>query len=270
VDAVLAGAGVDHVAHGVQDPAASAQAAVADAAAVALIGPFFSTAVAEAVEVTAPAGLAVLAPVATWVGVTRRDEPAGDDDPPDARGTVLRMVARDSEVARRIAGRLRGAGHHAFVIAGEHPYGAQLQAQLDQAGIPAVDDVGEADVIVLCGLADGPETREAAGLPAVPVIAFDGIQGAAFDPGHDVQLALPFAPVGGYEHPDLFAGVERTRAAAALVVDAVGAGLGDRDSVLAAMRERGGFDNHGDPVDPPVWLWRRGPDWTLTPVGPLG
>jgi hypothetical protein len=35
--------------------------------------------------------------------------------------------------------------------------------------------------------------------------------------------------------------------------------------VLAAVRSLGPFDAHGDPVAPPVWLWRPGTDWTLRP-----
>ena len=37
--------------------------------------------------------------------------------------------------------------------------------------------------------------------------------------------------------------------------------------VLAALRAR--FDEHGDPLDPPVWLWRAGPDWQLRPDRPI-
>ena len=39
--------------------------------------------------------------------------------------------------------------------------------------------------------------------------------------------------------------------------------VGSRAEVLAAVRGAGGFDEHGDPVDPPVWLWRAAPDWTM-------
>jgi hypothetical protein len=31
----------------------------------------------------------------------------------------------------------------------------------------------------------------------------------------------------------------------------------------------GSFDRHGDPIAPPVWLWRADPDWTLLPERPL-
>src|SRR4051794_13224421 len=128
VDDVLARAGIRHVAHRDGDPLTAAEAAVSGAA-IALIGPFRSADVAEALEATAPAGLPLLAPVATWAGVTRNDEP-GCDDAADHRGTVLRMVARDTEVAARIARSVRGEGRRALVVAGAHEYGVQLDGQL--------------------------------------------------------------------------------------------------------------------------------------------
>src|SRR5690242_2935097 len=100
VDSSLSG--VDHVAHGDGSPFRSAAVAARDSSAVALIGPFRSADVAEVVEVTAPVGLPLLAPTATWAGVTRDDEP-GCDDAARHRGTVLRMVARDTVGAQRIA-----------------------------------------------------------------------------------------------------------------------------------------------------------------------
>ncbi len=42
--------------------------------------------------------------------------------------------------------------------------------------------------------------------------------------------------------------------------------LPDRLTVAVhAVRSLGPFDEHGDPVDPPVWLWRARADWTLRP-----
>src|SRR3954451_17292976 len=119
---VLAAAGIEHVAHRDADPVQAAADAAGDAGAIALIAPYRSAGVPEAVEATAPAGLPLIAPVATWAGVTRDDEP-GCDDAADHRGTVLRMVARDTEVAARIARWVRGEGRRAFVVAGAHEYG---------------------------------------------------------------------------------------------------------------------------------------------------
>jgi ABC-type branched-subunit amino acid transport system substrate-binding protein len=115
--AVFDAAGIRHIAHGTANAVEAASDAAADPHALALVGPYRSVHVAEAVEVTAPAGLPLLAPVATWAGVTRDDEP-GCDDPARHRGTVLRLVARDTEVAARIAGDVVAAGRQALVVAG--------------------------------------------------------------------------------------------------------------------------------------------------------
>jgi hypothetical protein len=229
VDAVLRGAGVPHVVHGDADPVAAAVAAVSDLQARAVIGPFRSADVSEALAATAPAGLPLLAPVATWVGVTRDDEP-GCDDAPRHEGTVLRMVARDTVVAQRIAERLRG--RRARVIAGHHDYGLQLDGQLRLAGLERVSE--DPDVIVLAGLAGEAEAQTARALAPLPIVVFDGIQGERF-PGQEVEIALVYAPGP--------VGVAEARRAAEIVVAA-------RD--LAEMRRLGPFDEHGDPVDPLV------------------
>src|SRR3954467_12329869 len=112
VDEVLRAAAVEHRAHGPGAPMRAAETAAADDAAGALIGPVRSAAGAGGPGGAAPAGLPLLAPVATWAGVTRDDEP-GCDDPARHRGTVLRMVARDTEVAARIAADVRDSGRRA-------------------------------------------------------------------------------------------------------------------------------------------------------------
>jgi hypothetical protein len=234
VDAVLRAAGEPHIVHGEGDPAAAAVAAASDPAARAVIGPFRSRAVAEAVEATAPAGLPLFAPVATWAGVTRDDEPGCDDDPAAHRGTVLRMVARDTVVAQRIAQRVKAAGQRALVIAGPHDYGLQLDEQLAMAGLERAASADQADVIVLAGLVDEPEIGTARALAPLPIIAFDGIQGASF-PEQDVTLALVYAPGP--------LGVAEARRAAEIAV-------AGRD--LEHMRALGPFDEHGDLVDPLV------------------
>jgi len=230
VDEVLSAKGVPHVAHGDHDPVGAAERAVTGGAR-AVIGPWRSRAVAEAVEVTAPAGLPLFAPVATWVGVTRTDEP-GCDDPADPRGTVFRMVARDAVVAERIAQRLRDAGQGARLIAGEHEYGVQVASQLRMAGLPEGDDV-----IVLVGLPGEPENDAARALAPMPILAFDGIQGERF-PDQEVTIALVYAPGP--------TGVAEARRAAAMVAETTD---------LEALRAMG-FDEHGDPLDPPVYFNR--------------
>jgi ABC-type branched-subunit amino acid transport system substrate-binding protein len=134
---VLRAAGVRHVAHGEDDPVRAGAIAAADEDAVAFIGPFRSRDVAEAIEATAPAGLPLLAPVATWAGVTRDDEPGCEDDPADHRGTVLRMVARDTEVAFRLARYLRGRGERALVVAGSGEYGRSSKGSCGWPRCPA-------------------------------------------------------------------------------------------------------------------------------------
>ena len=158
--AELEAAGISHVAHGTADPVAAATASAADPAAIALLGPDMSHDVAEAIEVSAPAGLALLAPLATWAGVTRHDEP-GCDDAAHHRGTVLRLMARDTVVAQRIAGAVLAAGHRALVVAGDHDYGRQLDGQLRPAGLRRAELAEDADLVVLAGLADeaGPNRR---------------------------------------------------------------------------------------------------------------
>lgn len=262
----LAAAGVRHVRHGLDRPADAALVAASDPDATALIGPFRSRDVAEAIEVTAPARLPLIAPLATWAGVTRDDEP-GCDDAVRHDGTVFRLVARDTEVTRRLAVGLRRSGHRALLVAGAHDYGLQLAAQLQLAGLPVTDHVEEADLVVLAGLADEPEIAAAAATAPRPLIAFDGVQGA--DLGErDLRLALPFEPVDGVSTEDLFAGIYHAREAAQLVAEAERQGR-DRAGALAWLRASGAFDAHGDPVRAPVWLWRAQPSGVLQPDAPL-
>jgi hypothetical protein len=264
VTAVLDGAGVAHVAHGERDTMAAAEAAAGDDAALALIGPFLSRAVAHAVEATAPVGLPLIAPVATWAGVTRDDEPGCEDDPARHGGTVLRMVARDTEVAARIAAHVRADGKRALVVASEHEYGAQLDGQLRLVGLPRADEEDGAHLIVLCCLSGEPEIALARAT-ALPLIAFDGVQGSDLGPGREVSMALPFAPRDGVPFDHMVYGAHEARRAAQLIVDALRDGATDRLSLLRALRATGPFDEHGDPVDPPVWLWRVEPGWVLRP-----
>jgi hypothetical protein len=268
IDDALVGSGITHVGHEDEDPLSAAERAVNDDSAVALIGPFRSREVAEAVEVTAPAGLPLLAPVATWAGVTRDDEPGCEDDPADHRGTVFRMLARDTEVAQRIAADLRRTKMRAFVVAGDHEYGHQLDGQLRLAGLDRTPAAADADVIVLCGLVDEPEVRQAAALAPLPIVAFDGVQGSELGSGQTLRLALPFAP-SETAAAAFWLGADQTRAAVNLVSGCVRAGAGSRALLLEAIRGTGGFDRNGDLLNPPVWLWRADEEWSLSPDRPL-
>src|SRR5690242_2374634 len=160
VDAVLATAGIVHVAHGPERNVEAGVEAAEDGNALALIGPFRSRDVAETVEATAPAGLPLIAPMATWAGVTRADEP-GCEDPADHRGTVFRLLARDTEVAVRIARDVERAGRRALVVAGDHEYGVQLDDQLRLAHRARAEGAEDADLVVLCGLAGEAEIQRA-------------------------------------------------------------------------------------------------------------
>jgi hypothetical protein len=262
VDDVLRAAGVSHSAHGPRAPMRAAETAAGDDHAVALIGPFRSPDVAEVVEATAPAGLPLLAPAATWAGVTRDDEP-GCDEAADHRGTVLRIVARDTEVAARIAADVRASGRRALVIAGEHEYGAQLDGQLRIVGLPRAGGPEDADLVVLCGLAGAPEIERAAALAPLPVVCFDGAQGGDLGAGRDVRLALPVGPADDVRGGEVLFFVQPARRAAALVVGGLRSRAVDRAALLGAMRAAGPFDAHGDPVDPPVWLWRADEEWRI-------
>jgi hypothetical protein len=264
VGAVLSAAAVEYLPHGDRRPFDAAVSAAEDPRAGALVGPFRSADVNDALAVTAPARLPLIAPVATWAGVTRQDEP-GCEDASRHDGTVLRLVARDTEVAARIAADVRASGGRALVVAGEHEYGVQLDGQLRLARLPRAETADDADLVVLCGLAGAPEIERAASLAPLPVIAFDGVQGAALGRGRDVRVALPFAPSPDVPAEDQFAGVSGARRAAEMIAGAVAAGAADRASLLGALRARWRFDVHGDPMDAPVWLWRARDDWELEP-----
>jgi hypothetical protein len=172
------------------------------------------------------------------------------------------MVARDTVVARRLAADVAARGQRAFVVAGEHDYGVQLDAQLRLGGLPRADDAGSADLVVLAGLAGQREVERATVL-GLPLIAFDGIQGADLGKARDVSLVLPFGPDA---QADGRVGMEGpARRAAELVVAAMEADAADRATLLDVLRALGPFDAHGDPIDPDVWLWRADAHWRLTP-----
>jgi hypothetical protein len=265
VDGVLVPAGLRHVVHANGEPVRAAAVAADDSSAIALIGPYRSADVAEAVEVSAPAGLPLLAPLATWAGVTRDDEP-GCEDAARHQGTVFRMVARDTVVAERIAAWVRSAGHQALVIAGGHEYGRQLDGQLSVAGLPRAEDPAEADLVVLAGLSDGPEIARAADSRRY---RFSRSTASRARPSATTaaRSASPFRLAR--------IRVSRTwRSLPACPAPAVRpswlspqhAGAG---ALLACLRALGAFDDHGDPIDPAVWRWRAGPGWTLHPEGSL-
>jgi hypothetical protein len=100
------------------------------------------------------------------------------------------MVARDTVVAERISQLVRRAARRAVVVSGDHDYGRQLDGQLRLADLPRTEEPNEADLVVLAGLADEPEIARAATLAPLPLIAFDGIQGAQLGAGREARIAL--------------------------------------------------------------------------------
>ena len=163
---------------------------------------------------------------------------------------------------------MRAAGQRALVVAGDHDYGRQLDGQLRLAGLPRVERAEDADLVVFAGLAGEPEVERAAASAPLPLVAFDGAQGAALG-DRDIRVALPYRPVDGVPTYELLAGVERARHAAELVVQALADGATDRAAMLAALRRLGGFDAHGDLPEPPVWLWHADAAWNLRPDRPI-
>jgi len=268
VEERLRAASVQHVAHGSARPMRAAEAAAGDPRSLALIGPYRSADVAEAVEATAPVGLPLLAPVATWAGVTRDDEP-GCEDPAQHHGTILRLIARDTEVAARIAADVRSADRRAFVIAGEHSYGQQLDGQLRLAGLPRADDLAEADVIVR---AVSPASQKPTGPPRSYICPSSRSTACRTPPSMTRSMCASRCPSRrsrGSPRPiswpaSVRPGERRSSSPRVCAAAPATARRSWERSVLS-----GPFDNHGDPIDPPVWLWRACADWALTPDRPL-
>jgi len=102
----------------------------------------------------------------------------------------------------------------------------------------------------------------AAGLDHVAHGTADPVNAAA-EAAADPQALALLGP------DELLAGVQQARRAAELVIRALTEGANERATVLAAIRRLGSFDAHGDPHDPPVWLWRAGAAWRLHPDRPL-
>ena len=179
---------------------------------VALVGPFRSRDVAEVVEATAPAGLPLLAPVATWAGVTRDDEPGCEDDPARHRGTVLRMLARDTEVAARLAADVRAPGSMRSCWRASTSTARSSTGSCAWSACRGPTTPQPPTWSCCAGWRAGRRSRapRAAGLP---VVAFDGVQGGP--PVSGLRLVLPFAP------GDDPAGTTAARRAASLVADAL-------------------------------------------------
>jgi hypothetical protein len=92
------------------------------------------------------------------------------------------------------------------------------------------------------------------------VYAFDGAHG--FGDEHTRYLSAVL-PREGWSDEDLHFYVPPFADAGRLVAAAVAQGGADREKVRQAVWEIGGFDEHGDPPDPRVGVWRRDRDGRL-------
>jgi hypothetical protein len=248
----LGAAGVDHV------PGSTPEAAAADDACVAYVGPLRSWPAALAAPTLNAAGIVQVCPAATWVALTREDEPHGTDEAPPqrpgGRATLVRLVPRDTEVCRKL---VENAPERRLAVVEEHEsYGRQLGRQLRMVGLE--EEPGEPDAVVYCGLAENAPHGLLAGRR---VYAFDGAQG--FGDAH-TRYVLANLPREGWSDEDVRAFVPQAADAGELVAKAVAQGGADREAVRRAVWAIGGFDEHGDPPDPRVGVWRPGADGGLT------
>jgi hypothetical protein len=213
---------IDHV------PQSTPEAAMGDSGCVAFVGPWRSVEVAEAMEGLGPHGLAHLAPAATWVGLTRPDEPAGSDDKPERR-TLFRLAARDMEVCRAIVSVVDG---RARLISDGSEYGSQIASQLRLAGLES-----DGDMVVYAGLGETAPP----GLPP-NVIALDGAAHGGFPERHPEALYFCAAhPVEGFTDAEAWDFAPQVEQAGRLIAS----------GALPA-----GFDEHGDPLEPVIGMWR--------------
>jgi hypothetical protein len=132
--AELAVAAITHLAHDPTEPVAAATAAAGDRNALALLSPTAQAPSLRQSRRQHRPGLALLAPKATWAGVTRRRRPGlrRRRTPPRHSPTPRRARHRRGNANRR----LHAARQRALVIAGDHDYGHQLDGHLRLAGLP--------------------------------------------------------------------------------------------------------------------------------------
>jgi branched-chain amino acid transport system substrate-binding protein len=219
---------------------ANARRAVDDAAAVAYIGDFHSSQVLETAPILGEAGLLVVAPVATFAGLSGP--------------TLVRLMPHDGVGARAIADWLveNGAGELLIVHDHDFDYGISVGAMCDAAarergldvrtrpvwnhGEPWKEDVGDADAVLYVGVAGSGALGLWADLHQHnPSMWLLGSEGVALD-----WLAEGMCP----------SAAERTRffvaqrasfdlygfEAMCLVLDSIAAGGEDRAAVARAAR----------------------------------
>jgi hypothetical protein len=223
--------GLEHV------PQSTPEAAAEDPHCGAFVGPWRSREVAEAIALLGPRGIHHIAPAATWVGLTRPDEPG--HDPGAARRTLFRIAARDTVVCAAIVGVVGGS---AQLVVDDTPYGDQIAAQLRLCGLR---DGG--DTVVYAGLGEtAPD-----GLPA-DVLAMDGAAQHGFPERHPGATYFGAAyKAEGFSDAECWDFAPQVELAGRLLA------FGDLESH---------FDAHGDLLDAPVGAWRLGDDGGFHPL----
>jgi hypothetical protein len=209
----------------------SPEAAAADSQCAAFVGPWHSWLVAEAMEILRPAGITHVAPAATWVGLTRADEPGSGAAP--ARRTLFRIAARDMVVCRAI---VAAVGGQARIVSDDTDYGRQIGSQLRMAGLQE-----GGDAVIYAGLGESAPD----GLPA-EVICMDGAAQDGFPERHpDARYFGAAYAQEGYTDEECWDFAPH--------VDLAG-------RLIAGGEIASHFDEHGDLLEPRsgVWRWEAG------------
>lgn len=261
----LAEEGIEHVALGPGPIPRHARTATDDPRCVAFLGPWLSHEVIESMKILNLAGVAQIAPAATYVGLTRDEPGAGDGMPeslsPGPQPTFFRMCARDTLISRATMPFLAGQGlRYATIVHDETDYGLQLAAQLLQAGLEPEEDPRDANAVIYCGLADGAPYGELLDLAPRPIIAYEGAAVAGFAEAaggvERVRYLLPQAAVSGWSDRQCIFYAPLVQRAASLLAGLIARiDAPDRSDVVDALWRCGEFDDHGDAVDPDIGVW---------------
>ena len=219
---------------------ANARRAVDDPAAVAYLGDFHSSQVLETAPILGEAGLLQVAPVATFAGLHGP--------------TLVRLMPHDGIGARAIADWLVDVRARELLIVHDHDadYGVAVGAMCDAAarerGLavrtrpvwnfdePWAEDVGEADAVLYVGVAGSGAVGLWRDLHAhAPSLWLLGSEGVAEDwlaESMDASAAERTRFFVAQRAPFALCGYE----AAALVLDSIAAGGGERIAVTRAAR----------------------------------
>jgi branched-chain amino acid transport system substrate-binding protein len=219
---------------------ANAERAAADADALAYLGDFHSSQVAQTAAILGAADLLQVSPVSTQVGLQGP--------------TLVRLMPHDGVGARTIAGWLLAAGVHELLVVHDHDddYGVPVAAMCVEAardrgvvvrsrpvwdhGERPADDLGEAQAVLYVGVAgSGAQALWQDLHAASPALWLLGSEGVAarwlareLTPSAAERTRFFVAPRAGLD----FYGFE----AMALALDAIATGGDDRAAVVRAAR----------------------------------